>query len=438
MNNLATDFSIRKDILHIAFPVLFIQLAVFGRIFIATYVMNQVNAQAIASFAVGIGIIQTITMVIIGLLSAISIINTHQNNISTIFSNYFLPYIVISFIIISIISFLLFIFPKFSDFFKISPELQYNVNLFLCAYIIGIPAFVFSTTLRFHLLSFKKTKIISITNINGFIICALFTIIFSWHPFHMGASGFAYAAALSFWYTLFHLLYFTWKNKLLPKTLKNMRLKFHYIIEILKEGVPMSLVYSVESVFFTVLILVTQKYAIEYITSYQIVIQIILLFLIWPLAVGQGAIIIIGQNYSNKTIKINISKIIKNMLLIGISIITLSIVLIFILKQYYLKFFFTEQRFINISILYIYPMLVFLLTDSCAIMFMSVLRGLRKTVFPLISMLIFYWIIGGAIIMFLHFYTHYSPISFFWALSFVSTLCAISYFLYMYKIISSL
>ncbi|RST66760.1 hypothetical protein [Candidatus Aquarickettsia rohweri] len=87
MNNLATDFSIRKDILHITFPVLFIQLAVFGRIFIATYVMNQVNAQAIASFAVAIGIIQTITMVIIGLLSAISIINTHQNNISTIFSN---------------------------------------------------------------------------------------------------------------------------------------------------------------------------------------------------------------------------------------------------------------------------------------------------------------------------------------------------------------
>ena len=200
----------------------------------------------------------------------------------------------------------------------------------------------------------------------------------------------------------------------------------------------MSLVYSVESVFFTVLILVTQKYAIEYITSYQVVIQIILLFLIWPLAVGQGAIIIIGQNYSNKTIKINISKIIKNMLLIGISIITLSIILIFILKQCYLNFFFTEQRFINISILYMYPMLVFLLTDSCAIMLMSVLRGLRKTVFPLISMLIFYWIIGGAIITFLHFYTHYSPISFFWALSFVSTLCAISYFLYMYKIISSL
>ena len=209
MSNVVTNSSIRKDILHIAFPVLFIQLAVFGRIFIATYVMSQVNAQATAAFASGIGIIQTITMVIIGLLSAISIINTHQKSISIIFTNYFLPYIAISFIIIGVISFFLFTFSKFSDFFKISPELQYDVSLFMRAYIIGIPAFVFSTTLRFYLLSFKKAKIISITNINGFIICAFFTMIFSWRPFDMGAVGFAYAAALSFWYTLFHLLYYT-------------------------------------------------------------------------------------------------------------------------------------------------------------------------------------------------------------------------------------
>lgn len=263
MSNPITNSSIRKDILHIAFPVLFIQLAVFGRIFIATYVINQVSAQAIASFAVGIGIIQTITMLIIGILSAISIINSHQKSISIIFTNYFLPYITISFIIIVFISFFLFTFSKFSDFFKKSPELQYDLNLFMRAYIIGIPAFVFSTTLRFYLLSFKETRIISITNINGFIICAFFTIILSWHPFRIGAVGFAYAAALSFWYTLFHLLYYTWKRGLFPQTFKNMRCKLSYIIEILKEGIPMSLVYSVESVFFTILILITQKYAIE-------------------------------------------------------------------------------------------------------------------------------------------------------------------------------
>ncbi|MFK7761094.1 MAG: MATE family efflux transporter [Candidatus Midichloriaceae bacterium] len=438
MSNPITNSSIRKDILHIAFPVLFIQLAVFGRIFIATYVINQVSAQAIASFAVGIGIIQTITMLIIGILSAISIINSHQKSISIIFTNYFLPYITISFIIIVFISFFLFTFSKFSDFFKISPELQYDVNLFMRAYIIGIPAFVFSTTLRFYLLSFKETRIISITNINGFIICAFFTTILSWHPFRIGAVGFAYAAALSFWYTLFHLLHYTWKRGLFPQTFKNMRCKLSYIIEILKEGIPMSLVYSVESVFFTILILITQKYAIEYITSYQVVIQLILLFLIWPLAVGQGTIIIIGHNYSNKTIKNNISKIIKNMLLIGISVITLSIVLIFVFKQYYLRIFFTEQRFINVSILYIYPMLIFLLTDACAIMFISVLRSLRKTVFPLIVMLIFYWVIGGSIIMLLHLHSHFTPISFFWALSFVSALCAISYSIYMRKIITTL
>ena len=161
MSNVVTNSSIRKDILHIAFPVLFIQLAVFGRIFIATYVISQVNAHATAAFAIGIGIIQTITMVIIGLLSAISIINTHQKSISIIFTNYFLPYIAISFIIIGVISFFLFTFYKFSDFFKISPELQYDVSLFMRAYIIGISAFVFSTTLRFYLLSFKKAKIIS-------------------------------------------------------------------------------------------------------------------------------------------------------------------------------------------------------------------------------------------------------------------------------------
>jgi MATE family multidrug resistance protein len=438
MSNVVTNSSIRKDILHIAFPVLFIQLAVFGRIFIATYVMSQVNAQATATFAIGIGIIQTITMVIIGLLSAISIINTHQKSMSIIFTNYFLPYIAISFIIIGVITFFLFAFSKFSDFFKISPELQYDVSLFMRAYIIGIPAFVFSTTLRFYLLSFKKAKIISITNMNGFIICAFFTVIFSWRPFDMGAVGFAYAAALSFWYTLFHLLYYTWKCGLFPQKLKNMKLKFHYIIEILKDGVPMSLVYSVESVFFTVLILITQKYAIEYITSYQVVIQLILLFLIWPLAVGQGAIIVIGHSYSDKTIKSNISKIIKNTLLIGISVITLSIILIFILKQHYLKIFFSEQRFINISILYIYPMIVFLLADACAIIFISILRGLRKTVFPLMIMLIFYWVIGGSAIMFLHLNSHFTPISFFWTLSFVSALCAISYYLYIRKTLSTL
>jgi Na+-driven multidrug efflux pump len=438
MSNVVTNSSIRKDILHIAFPVLFIQLAVFGRIFIATYVMNQVSAQATASFAICIGIIQTITMLIIGLLSAIIIINAHQKSMSIIFNNYFLPYIVISFIIISVISFFLFSFPKFSDFFKISQELQYDVNLFMRAYIIGIPAFVFSTTLRFYLLSFKRAKIISITNINGFIICAFFTIILSWHPFHIGTVGFAYAAALSFWYTLFHLLYYTWKCGLFPQTFKNMRCKISYIIEILKEGIPISIFYSVESVFFTVLILITQKYAIEYIASYQVVIQLILLFLIWPLAVGQGVIIIIGHGYSDKTIKSNISKIIKNMLLIGISVITLSMVIIFILKQYYLKIFFIEQRFINVGILYIYPMIVFLLTDTCLIMVMSVLRGLRKTVFPLILMVIFYWIMGGGIIMFLHLNSHFTPISFFWTLSFVSALCAISYSFYMRKILSML
>ena len=51
MSNVVTNSSIRKDILHIAFPVLFIQLAVFGRIFIATYVISQVNAHATAAFA---------------------------------------------------------------------------------------------------------------------------------------------------------------------------------------------------------------------------------------------------------------------------------------------------------------------------------------------------------------------------------------------------
>ena len=55
MSNVVTNSSIRKDILHIAFPVLFIQLAVFGRIFIATYVISQVNAHATAAFAIGIG-----------------------------------------------------------------------------------------------------------------------------------------------------------------------------------------------------------------------------------------------------------------------------------------------------------------------------------------------------------------------------------------------
>ena len=435
MSDVITNFSIRKDILAIAFPMLFIQLTVFGRTFIATYVINQVDIQATASFAVGLGIIQTIGMLILGLFSAISIINSHQKTISIIFNNYFIPYIAISFVISSIICFFLVGFPKISYFFKISPEIQHDVNLFLRAYIIAIPAFVFASALRFHLLSFKQTKIISISNINGFIICTLFTLLFSWKPWQMGTVGFAYATALSFWYTLFHLLHFAWKNKLLPATLKNMGCKLNYIIEILKEGIPMSLFFSVESIFFSILVLATQKYAIEYITSYQIVIQLVLFVFIWPLAVGQGVIILVGNNFADGTINQNITKIIKNMLFIAIPVIIFSIIIILILKQYYLKIFFVKQSYINISILYIYPMLLFLLIDGFAIMYMSILRGLRKTLFPLISIFICYWVIGGCIIMLLRLYTTVTPISFVWVLSFSSLLRALSYILYVRKII---
>ena len=83
-------------------------------------------------------------------------------------------------------------------------------------------------------------------------------------------------------------------------------------------------------------------------------------------------------------------------------------------------------------------MIVFLLADACAIIFISILRGLRKTVFPLMIMLIFYWVIGGSAIMFLHLNSHFTPISFFWTLSFVSALCAISYYLYIRKTLSTL
>ena len=282
----------------IAVTIFFVNIFAYGRGLFATIFATRVSTEGIVILSYVMSIINVVNMVIFGMLSIISMeVAKAKNNIEyqQCLASFFTVSCMISCAVIIFMSVFMFI----------SSQTHGELSVkFIITYLFGLIPFIFSTTLRYILLSHSYTSIIRKTNIITFVLCILFTLIIHYF-FELSIISFSIGCGVGFVYNLFHLLYFSIKKEVVTYDL------FSYlkginrtkIVNLIYEGCKVSVVYASDAIVIAIIILLTLTYQEHYVIAIQVSLQIFLFTSFWITGFSNGIMITLPKYQSIKQSK---------------------------------------------------------------------------------------------------------------------------------------
>jgi len=297
-----------KPLIWLALPLIGGGLVEFSSGFFATLMLGHVNPQALAAGSLMNMIFTTLMVLVWGMFTAVGVIVAQQYGaqnkqaiVQTVRSG-------LSLAVITTIPFMLFlhVVPYFLQFFNQSPELIALIKPGLVAFSWGIfPDLIILTLSQFAVgLGHARVSVLFSfvwTPFNVFFVAAF--IFGLWHFPKLGVTGLGWGFTCAMWILMFVIMIYllcapTYKEyrQLL---FKNWQLGF--IKSILKIGIPMGGIYTIDLIYLLTLALLMGTFGIATLAAHQIVWQFFWQGSIICFAVGQAITVKVGHYVGGQT-----------------------------------------------------------------------------------------------------------------------------------------
>ena len=397
-NKAITEF---KQLMPIALPAVFSQLAQMAMGVIDTIMAGHYSNDSLAAIAIGTSLLHPVLVFFMGLFLAFNPVIAHLKGAGKdkeIGATFRLG-MVLALVMVPIAVVILLNAQIILDMLGVNPLIVDLATRYLHATIWGIPGLLLFLALRFCNEGMFSTPAILTATLVSIPFNILFNFWFMYGGYgvpEMGAVGLGYATGLVWTIMFIGLLTYT---ALTPKykafgIFKQRNLPGWIAVkEVLHLGFPMAITLGFEVTLFAAVSLMIGRYPTEIMAAHQIAVNIASLTFMIPLGISQAITARVGY-FAGKQApnRMRLAGYTGIATAAGISTFTASMMIF--LPVLLVSFYTSDQQVISIAVGLLFYAAIFQFSDCVQVSSAGALRGVKDTKMPMVITAVAYWIVG--------------------------------------------
>lgn len=390
------------QLLHILFPILITQIAMYSMNFFDTAMSGQYSSEDLAGVAIGSSLWVPVFTGLSGILLAVTPIvaqligakKQKEASYSLLQGIYLSIIIALGVLLIGTL-----ILDPILEGMKLTPKVEMVAKEYLIALSFGIiPLFIYNVMRAFidALGRTKTSMFITLISLPVNVILNYLLIFGKWGFPELGGIGAGYATAITYWVITLIALFIIWKIEPFSNFHvfeKFQRISYKKWWEILKIGVPIGMAIFFETSIFSAVTLLMSTFDTTTIASHQSALNFASFLYMFPLSISMALTIVVGFEIGAKR-----PKDAKTYSWLGISIAILisiicGLILLFLRKEI-AGLYTNDPVVLRLTTEFLLYALFFQLSDAIAAPIQGALRGYKDVNITFIMSLISYWVIG--------------------------------------------
>ncbi|MDO4432890.1 MAG: MATE family efflux transporter [Aerococcaceae bacterium] len=390
-----------KHLLHILFPVLIYQMANFSAQLIDTMMTGNFHEVHLAGVSMGGNLWSPFFTLMTGILSALTPTVGHHvgaKNEQAITSDV-RQFLYIAFGLAAVMISIVFLgLQPLLMTMSVSEAIQNVAKAYLFWLAIGaLPALLF-TALRSFVDGLGLTRI----SMAFMLLLVPFNIFFNYAFIYgkfgmprLGGIGAGVGTALTYWLVLVVVVaVICYHSRLKSYRIFHIEpLQFKKIFRFIKMGLPIGLAIFVEVAVFASVGLLMSNYSATVIAAHQSAMNFATFLYGFPLSMSTALTIVVSQELGRRDYRA-VKQFSRAGITVSVGIAALLVVGLFFNRTLIARAYGQSPDFIETTTLFLSYALLFQFSDAVASPIQGILRGYRDTVFPFISGLVSYWLIG--------------------------------------------
>ncbi len=390
-----------RELLYLASPIIIAQLSTHAFGFVDASMAGRYSAEDLASVAVGSSIWGPLLLLIRGIMIAVSpsVAQLYgaqrQAEIGPLVRQGLWLALLISFIGMFLLNQTEAVF----QWMKVSPELIPLTKDYLSAISWGLPALAFYQVFACYNEAIGRTKPAMVFGIVGLLlnIPANYILIYGKFGFEpMGGVGCGWASALVFWFMLAMMVLWTMTAQIhRPMGLYNRfdAPKTESFKNLLGLGLPIGLTLFVESSIFSVIALLIGKLGAQTVAGHQITLNFSGMTFMVPLSISIAMTVRVGQALGAG--RPHQARFASNCgILTAMTASVLAAILMLVAPEFIARIYSNDPQVIHLAASLMLYAALFQLSDGMQAAAAGALRGYKDTRWPMVLVVISYWMIG--------------------------------------------
>lgn len=430
------------EICRLGFPVVVANIAAVGRFFVATAIVAKTGMNHLAVLALVSSVLETAMAVMLGLVAGTGVLTAQHRQSGDGTKRSFANGAFMGGALGVLLALVVWNFNAVAEFLHIpmdfhgAPEAE-NVALseeageFFRYYALGLFPFCLSTSLRFFLLGMGRVKFITFSNIIGFLVCVALTYAFvlgEWGAPRMLLAGFALATTISFWLVAGMLLLYILLQRHtlnLSGPISRVRIDWPMLREMFQLGIPLSIMASASVLVMTIVVFFMRKWGPDYLAAYQVVMQIGVLAMMWPVSLGESVVVIVGRTHTDD--QINLRTLHHSAMAVVFTSSAVIAVLLLALHRPLLHIFLEPGPVFDIAVNLLFAMAAGVMANTATNVGFGILRGLKFTWKPMVVLLSVNGGLTLSLLLGIYYLTDWHGAALLWAVAFGTFVASVFY-----------
>ncbi len=181
----------------------------------------------------------------------------------------------------------------------------------------------------------------------------------------------------------------------------------------------------------TVVVFFIRKWGVDYLAAYQVVMQITVLALMWPLSAGESVVVITGRTHSDASI--NLRSLYRAALFVSVGSAVITAVAVLALHGPLLGAFLTGPHTLGIALHLLFAGAALVATGAVANTGFALLRGLKLTRDPMLVLVGTYGVLALGLLLGVYYLTNWHGAALLWSVALAVAVSALCYHLILVR-----